>query len=1034
MEYSLFVSTLYYLSACFYLIFGAYTIASNAKSSNNRLFLLLTSTMAVWAFTYSVSNSAPTAELSAFWRCMSVFGWGVFHSLLLHFALIITNHRFQLNKASRVIILYLPTFINIILFAPFGYLAEKQYEMVPSDFGWRNLLPANIGQIWINVYYITYTIITIILLLRWWKKIEPHSPLKRQVGYFLVSMLLPFIVGSITDIFPGMLGLRQLPRLTIPLLVLPTTFMFIILRKSGVLLERVSMKFLPSSDTSVEEGRLRLFETASAIFTIGAAGSFYSGYFMAGKSLTNELSLALVVLILGISLRFLPYVTKKHIIQDSLFLLISTAGMTFFIIANIDTGAVTVWAVYIVFLVYTVVLNSDIHAFLFLGATLITQAVLGIIHPRVYVIIDISQYFRRIFIITLSYVAVRYLTNEYASKLEAYKSFAREREILEAISTNLIQVNSDNAAKKVYEMLEMSVEVLGFDHAYLIGFSEDYEDANVFSVYTKSFESEPLPYLPGMKLKTSALPFAEAIIAEATPIICEDIENALPGECRGARNSLLARGINSFYALPLTMEDEEEKRIDGMLVIEYYDRSKENLRESRSYFLNMIVNMLRDSRKKVIYEEQLYNFAYFDEATKLANRNMLKKSLEQAIYGKKEFNKIAILDIKLLNIRMIKDTFGYAVGEQIIVKSAAILVDLLEKCCDIARTGEGDFVVVLPDVVNTGQIEGFVNKILDSFSEPISTEIEIAELFVIAGVGVSVYPDDGTDADTLLKNADLAGYIAKDADNKIVFYADKLESNIAENTLLTNKLFKSLQNEEFSLEFQPQISCDTEKTVGVEALLRWTTDDNKRVAPDRFIPILEQTGLIYDVGLWVLKQALREHNRLVEKGFSPLRFSINLSVVQFRKKDFILDISKLIVESKVDPKYIELEITESMLSENPAEVIEKLYQLKELGISIAIDDFGKGYSSLHRLDLIPFDRIKIDKSIIDDVILKRKKVVIVKTIVSMAKALMAGITAEGVETKEQLDFMKSMDCDEIQGYYYSRPLSAEALEKFLKKE
>ena len=368
------------------------------------------------------------------------------------------------------------------------------------------------------------------------------------------------------------------------------------------------------------------------------------------------------------------------------------------------------------------------------------------------------------------------------------------------------------------------------------------------------------------------------------------------------------------------------------------------------------------------------------------------------------------------------------------VKSAKMLERLLGNRSDIFRTSEGEFVVILHGAKNFEQIEEHANKLLAVFSQPISTDMETGALFVAARIGISVYPDDGRDAKTLLKNADLAGYEAIRNNEDIVFYAKRLEEHIAENTLLTNKLFRSLQNKEFFLEYQPQVSCNTGKTVGVEALLRWTVEDDRRVPPDRFIPILEQTGLIYDVGLWVLEQALLEHNRLIAKGFPPLRFSVNLSVVQFEGENFISDVAKIIKESRVDPKYIELEITESLLSENLMDIVKKLSKLKEIGISLAIDDFGKGYSSLHRLEMVPFDRIKIDKSIVDDIVLKKKKIVIVKTIVSLAKDLMASVTAEGVETKEQLDFLKSMACDEIQGYYFSRPLPPEALEDFLKQE
>ena len=386
---------------------------------------------------------------------------------------------------------------------------------------------------------------------------------------------------------------------------------------------------------------------------------------------------------------------------------------------------------------------------------------------------------------------------------------------------------------------------------------------------------------------------AKFLTAKGTPMMCEDIINNSFDECEGTRDFLISRGITSFFAYPLQLAG---RPIEGMLVFEYYDRSEENLSKNRLHFLNMMMNMLNDSRKKTFYEEMLYEVAYFDETTKLANRNMLRKTLEESIRDRKESGKIALLNIELANMRMIKDTYGYDVAEQVMLKSATMLRNLSEASYTISRTNDGEFVLILPDVEGTEQIEGYANRLLAAFSHPISTDMEIEALFVVPRIGISVYPDDGRDLKTFSQSVDLAGYEAVKTDENIVFYSERLGSHIAENTLYTNKLFKSLENKELFLEFQPQISCDTEKTVGIEALLRWTTDDNRRVPPDRFIPILEQTGLIYDVGLWVLEQTLLEHKRLIAKGFPPLRFSINLSVIQFEGEDLILDFAKIIEE------------------------------------------------------------------------------------------------------------------------------------------
>ncbi|MGI6071569.1 MAG: EAL domain-containing protein [Lachnospiraceae bacterium] len=750
---------------------------------------------------------------------------------------------------------------------------------------------------------------------------------------------------------------------------------------------------------------------------------------MNGK-LEDELLEFLVLILLGILVRFAPRITKNRTVQSIILMAICVLSVLFLLKISADTGAVTVWSVYILFLLYAITLDSKIYALIFAASCIIFQIALWIRKPEVTVIIDANQYMTRIIVIGLSYFVARYLIVEYTSKLQGYRRFAREQETLEKISTNFISVNNENTDEKIDNLFELSAGILDFDQAYLVEFDADYENATFLHTHTTSETTESFPFYPGMKVKTTTLPMVKPLIAQNEPIICEDITNIYDDKEMEARNFFISRGVKSCFALPITID----KKIVEMLVVEYKTRLDANLAESRLNYLKIIANTLGDTRKKALYEERLYNIAYFDEATQLANKNMLIKRLEQKIHDNKGSEKIAVLDVELVNLRMIKDTFGQSIEEQVIINSAIIIKKLFGESCDVSRSGDGKLSILLQAAKNTEQIKTFAGKLLDSFSVPISTETGIEALFVVVYIGISVYPDDGRDAYELLKNADLAGYEARSNDEKIVFYTKHMENNVVETTLFTNKLFKSLQNEKFFLEFQPQISCETGKTVGVEALLRWDSNGGKKVLPDRFIPILEQTGLIYDVGLWVLKQALQEHNRLIKNGFPPLRFSVNLSIVQLKGGNFVLDFTKIIEESGVDPQYIELEITESFFFEDPEDTLKKLHKMKELGIHIAIDDFGSGYSSLNRLKLVPFDRIKIDKDIIDYIDLEAKAAPITELIISLAKTFNACITAEGVETKEQADFLRNVACDEIQGFYFSKPLSSEALEVFLRQE
>ena len=1027
MKYSYMLSIIFYTCGGFYMIFGAHTIVASVKSYVNRLFVILTSSMAVWSFSYAISTSAATAEVSAFWSSFSIFGKGFFYSFLLHFVMILTKTESRLKTWTLDALIYMPALINITLFAPFGYFAEKQYQMVQTDFGWVNILPIDMGEIWFILYYTVFSIASIVVLFYWWRRIEPGTLLKRQAKYFLLSVLFPFFLGMTTDTLPEILGKNVFPKLTIIFMMVPVTTLFIASKRLGLLLERETVLSM-EIDQRQNIDRLRLFQTAAAIYTVGAAVSFLIGYFGMKKALNTELCLAGFVLLIGLVTRLIPILSKSHTTQNTMFLITNTLGMVFFMITNVETGALTIWAIYILFLLFTVILDSNIHAAVFAVLMVAIQIVYSIFFPKVAVTIDGSEYATRIFIIILSFLVVRHITAEYASKIEAYRKFAKEQEALEKISSNFISVDIENVREKVDEMFEMSADILKFDCMSLIEFSADYEDSTILNMCRKDGAIASSPQHPGMILKTNTLPIAVSLIDQKQPIICENTANL--DEDKEVRRFFISRGVSSFFIFPIMVDNN----VDGMLIVEYYDRSDTSSREGRLYFLKMIANILGDTKKKTLYEERLYNFAYFDEATQLANRNMLVRKLDQCIHDKQESGNIAVLHIELENLRIIKDTFGHTIGEQIVIKSAMILEQLVGERSYLSRLGEGVFVVVLPAVKYAEEIDERVERLLDSFSRPISTETGIEALFVVLNIGISVYPDNGRDAHDLLKNADLASYQAKRTNKKAVFYTEQLERQIAENALLTNRLFQSLQNEEFYLEFQPQISCDTGKTVGIEALLRWTTDDGRQVVSDRFIPILEQTGLIYEVGLWVLEQALQEHNRLIAKGFSPLRISINLSAVQLQTDDFIADFIDIIKKSGVEPGYIELEITESFFFENPLDVLEKIYRLKELGISIAIDDFGRGHSSFNRLKSVPFDRLKIDKEIIDTIDVDKKLAPLTEIIILLARAMGASVTAEGVERKKQADFLKSIACDEIQGFYFSKPLSPEALEEFLKNE
>ena len=342
--------------------FGTYTVDTHMKSSVNKLFVLMMSSTASWAYAYSISTSAPTAEASAFWRCLSVFGWGVFYSILLHFVLLLTKTEVRLSKWVLHTLIYLPAIINVLLYLPFGYLGVNQYQMVESDFGWVNILPAGTGRIWLTLYYLGFATVSIILLIRWWIKIEPKNPQKQLARNLLISVLIPFCLGIVTDTIPDILGIKYFPKLVVIFIIVPVTMLSLTLRKSGLLLERpMETSVSLHDDLSAEGDRWRMFRMVASVFTAGSSASFFIGYFGMKRSAREEIFLAATLLLLGIFIRQIPHITQNHDTQNTMFLAAGLLSLFYLIYRNTETGAVTIWAIYILFFVFTVILDSKIH-------------------------------------------------------------------------------------------------------------------------------------------------------------------------------------------------------------------------------------------------------------------------------------------------------------------------------------------------------------------------------------------------------------------------------------------------------------------------------------------------------------------------------------------------------------------------------------------------------------------------------------------------------------------------------------------------
>ncbi len=427
------------------------------------------------------------------------------------------------------------------------------------------------------------------------------------------------------------------------------------------------------------------------------------------------------------------------------------------------------------------------------------------------------------------------------------------------------------------------------------------------------------------------------------------------------------------------------------------------------------------------YEEQLYYQAHFDALTGLPNRHYFKKHLEQQlalINPENQYLTLMVLDID--NLKYVNDTFGHDFGDNLIKEIARRLETVCGSTSVVSRFVGDEFTIIPPLLTVADDARQWAERIRNAMNAVFV--VKGTEIITTASIGVVVSPDDGDCVENLLKNGEAAMYQAKqDGKNAVCFYSAELNSQLEKRFALEAKLHKALDQGEFSLNYQPQIRHAHGSVIGVEALLRWTPAGEEPVSPGLFVPILEESGMIVAVGEWVLWQACLQAVEWRKLGLSELRMSINISALQFMRSDLDVTVKRVLEVTGLDPHYLCLELTESMIMVDSARTLEKMTALANIGVILSLDDFGTGYSSLEYLGRLPINELKIDISFVRRMLTTRNDAAVVNTIIAMGQGLNMELVAEGVETEEQLRYLAERDCGIVQGYYFSRPLPSDEL-------
>jgi diguanylate cyclase (GGDEF)-like protein/PAS domain S-box-containing protein len=457
------------------------------------------------------------------------------------------------------------------------------------------------------------------------------------------------------------------------------------------------------------------------------------------------------------------------------------------------------------------------------------------------------------------------------------------------------------------------------------------------------------------------------------------------------------------------------------------------VRDPRSNRVTHFVGVQYDITEIKGYQEELEHQANHDALTGLANRNLLKDRLKQALALAHRYNRpFSLTFIDLDNFKLINDSLGHDIGDRLLKLAGERLAACVQEGDTVARLGGDEFVLLVAEQEREEGVYRAVQRVMAAISQPFV--IDEREFKITCSAGIASFPRDGEDADTLLRNADTAMYRAKDLGrNNFQLYSSDMNADLGERLTLETDLWKAVERNELVLHYQPKVELKSGRIIGMEALLRWNHPTKGMIPPGIFIPVAEASSLITEIGSWVIHEACRNNKAWQDANLRSVPIAVNISARQLHDKDLVETVRTALQETRLRPEHLEIELTESAVMMHPEDAINTMARLRGMDVRIALDDFGTGYSSLSYLKRLPVTGLKIDQSFVRDLAFDPDDAAIVRAIVAVAHELMLEVTAEGVETAEQAEFLKTHGCNEAQGYYFARPVPADAMRALLER-
>lgn len=1014
------VSMLFFIIFVLYSCLGFFSLFLNKKERLNQVFFWLCMSYGIWTFAFAISNTFSDLQAVLIWRRIAALGWGSAFSLMLHFMLILTEKQKWLAAPKTYVALYLPAVMTISVFALVPDLAMAQYNLVQTPAGWGNIPINNGWDIFYNLYYLGFSLMTLGLLLQWYWT-SPDRQKQQQAFWLMLAFSVALVLGTLSEMLANNILTYKIPSIAPIIILIPVLAFAYVIRKYQLMVPVTAPTKVKLSEILSHDTHLNLFRATALIFVLISIINL-GNFFLHQTLLWQVFLVSTVNLALGLSIYSLPYSGLAIAYQDQILTLMMALAIPLALFKPVNNLANTVWAVPLIFMMTTIIFKRQRMLVLLAAVTLLSGIIICLWKPDQWVQLGPADYLARLFICLVAVHLAGYTNRIYIARLKENDRQIGFQKMISQVSTHFVSVSASNFDQKVGDLLKTSGEFTNSDRVYVGQYIE--ETGEFFCLGQWLADKTHLKVQKSGNIQTLGLPWFTRQLLQNELVYVASLDE-LPAEAKDEKDAMKKDGIQSLMLIPIQIRE----KIIGFLA---FDRITPNKawRMDDPELLRVLANILADAIGKIENEKEIHKRAYYDNLTGLPNRVLFHERLEKSIaQAKANGDWLGVIFVDLDGFKEVNDTMGHDWGDLLLSRIGRRLSDRLRDGDAMARFGGDEFLILVSQLNHKSELAAVANHLMSVFHHPVSLGEQ--EFHISGSGGIAIFPDDGETVQELIKHADLAMYDAKkNGRGQVVFCTEKMKRDIREKLILSNSLHRALEKEEFFLEYQPIMDAQGRERRGCEALIRWGHPELGVILPAVFIPLAEQNGLMAAIGQWVLLTACAQNKSWQDQGFIPLPVSVNLSGDQLCS-ELPNTVISCLQQTGLEARYLELEITETIAMEGSSEVIEILQQLKDYGVRISIDDFGTEFSSLSRLKDLPVDGIKIDGSFIWGIGTNTKDESIISVTIHLAKKLELQVVAEGVETPAQLGFLKEKGCDGVQGYYCGRPVAVGAFEKKL---